>query len=287
MKKYTSKAFSLIEISIVILIIGILIAGAVQGSILVKASKLKMARSLTSNSPVSSINNLVLWLETTSEQSFSSDVEDGNGITTWYDINPQSTDKNNAIQNTAGKNPFYKSSLYNGLPGLLFDGVDDWLSVANNDNLNPGGGGFTLFIVSRVLNNASGFFYLTKGSGNSSTAGYAFYNFNLRIVTDTSVLGQSSGVISGLPSTMPEIYALTLSGSQARFYKNNSEVTPAAAYTGSVTSSSSLTIGSRNGGTLNSNIEVYEIIIFNRLLKSTEFVDINKYLSQKWKITIS
>ncbi|MBU6338893.1 MAG: prepilin-type N-terminal cleavage/methylation domain-containing protein [Rickettsiales bacterium] len=60
MKKNTYKAFSLIELSIVILVIGILFAGVMQGRSLIQKSRLKTAQSLTKSSPVSGIYGLLL-----------------------------------------------------------------------------------------------------------------------------------------------------------------------------------------------------------------------------------
>ena len=99
MKKISAKAFSLIELSIVILIIGILIAGVTQGSRLVSAMKLNTARTVTQSSEVNSITGVVTWLESTADKSFDDAEEtDGSIITNWYDINPQSLLKNNAQQ---------------------------------------------------------------------------------------------------------------------------------------------------------------------------------------------
>ena len=64
------KAFSLIELSIVILIIGIILAAVTQSSRLISKMKLATAKSLTQSSAVASINNLVLWLEPTMDTSF-------------------------------------------------------------------------------------------------------------------------------------------------------------------------------------------------------------------------
>jgi len=47
MKNNRLLAFSLIELSIVVLIVGILIAGVTQGSRLIRESKVKTARTLT------------------------------------------------------------------------------------------------------------------------------------------------------------------------------------------------------------------------------------------------
>lgn len=68
MIKKPNKGFSLVELSIVILIIGVLIAGVSQGIDLLQDSRLAAARMLTQSSRVNSIKNLVTWLETTSEK---------------------------------------------------------------------------------------------------------------------------------------------------------------------------------------------------------------------------
>ncbi len=50
MKRQNLKAFSIIEISVAILVIGILVAGITQASRLVGESGLRVARNLTTNS---------------------------------------------------------------------------------------------------------------------------------------------------------------------------------------------------------------------------------------------
>lgn len=133
------KAFSLIELSIVILIIGILVAGVMQSSRLINAMRTATAQQLTKASPVASIKNLLFWYETSLENSLiSSETEDGTAITIWNDINPQSTYKNNAYAgqrtnasgigynlatsgtsgNTSG--PTYVQNGINNIPTLRF-----------------------------------------------------------------------------------------------------------------------------------------------------------------------
>jgi prepilin-type N-terminal cleavage/methylation domain-containing protein len=98
-------AFSLIELSIVILIVGILIAGVTQGSRLVKESKLKTAISITSSSDVNSIPDLVMWLDATNEENLKTsafsdiattnygNIEDDDPISAWKDGNLTNVDK--------------------------------------------------------------------------------------------------------------------------------------------------------------------------------------------------
>jgi len=84
----------LIEISLVILIIGILIAGVLQGIDLYQDMKLVSARSLTTNSRVNRIKDLALWLESTQEISFlKNEAKDGVVVTKWNDINLASIDR--------------------------------------------------------------------------------------------------------------------------------------------------------------------------------------------------
>ena len=63
MKKNYKLGFSLIEISVVVLIIGVLIAAITTGTDLVKRSKLASARNLSSNSSIYGMKDLVLWFE--------------------------------------------------------------------------------------------------------------------------------------------------------------------------------------------------------------------------------
>lgn len=97
-----NSAFSLIELSIVILVIGILIAGITQSSRLVKQVRIRTAQTLTQSSPVNSIKDLAVWFEPTMESSFAdSETQNNSTITNWYDINSHSSIKNNATQDTA------------------------------------------------------------------------------------------------------------------------------------------------------------------------------------------
>jgi prepilin-type N-terminal cleavage/methylation domain-containing protein len=128
--RYLNKAFSLIELSIVILIIGILVAGVTQSSRLMKQFKLSSAQSITRSSDINSILDLVFWAETTLDNSLTNSsgsfqMEDGNAISQWSDINFRSNPKINLVQANTNNQPIYKSSGINGLPSISFDGVND------------------------------------------------------------------------------------------------------------------------------------------------------------------
>ena len=72
MKIKNKTAFSLIELSIVILIVGILVAGVVQTSRLVTRMRILNAQTVTRSSEIHLIKGLSVWIETVSEKSFDS-----------------------------------------------------------------------------------------------------------------------------------------------------------------------------------------------------------------------
>ena len=133
MKK--NKAFSLVELSVVILIIGILIAGVTQSGRLIRQIKLSTARSLTSSSDVASIRDVTAWFEATTAGVFTdingnTDIDDKSKLRAWRDVNPQKSisDKPIMTNGTAvdgssnNTEPKYIISGINGLPSVYFDG---------------------------------------------------------------------------------------------------------------------------------------------------------------------
>ena len=90
LNKNPKKAFSLVEISIVILIIGLLIAGISKASDMIFDANLKSGRALTKGAKVNRMPSLALWLETTlGESLLDKERYDTTTISVWRDINPQ------------------------------------------------------------------------------------------------------------------------------------------------------------------------------------------------------
>ena len=130
LKKH-QKAFSLVELSMVILIIGILIAGVSQGIDLYSDFKLASARNLTSGSIVARVPNLSMWWETTMENSFANPKpNDGELINQWNDINSQRAMKINLFNTSnSDSRPTYKASAINNLPALKFSNAQELRSA--------------------------------------------------------------------------------------------------------------------------------------------------------------
>lgn len=148
--KKINRAFSLVEITLVIVIIGTLIAGITKGIDLYQDFRLVSARKITENSIVSKIGDLALWLETTSEKSFNKAILNNNEeIIEWRDINPINTDKNIIFTNAAiSQRPKYQRNGLGGLPSIKFDGVDDVL-VKKFDKIIDSD--YSIFIVFNMI----------------------------------------------------------------------------------------------------------------------------------------
>ncbi len=149
------RAFTLIEISVTILIIGILIAGITNSSRIVLHSRLTSARNITQASTVPSIRSLELWLEPTYKSSFLEyQQEDGGFITKWNNLNPQATFKNNLTRNTAGDAKItYKRDGINGIPAVYFNGDTASTDYLSGTAIATPANEYSLFLVIRLDDN--------------------------------------------------------------------------------------------------------------------------------------
>jgi prepilin-type N-terminal cleavage/methylation domain-containing protein len=315
MKK--NKAFSMIEISIVILIIGILVAGVTQSSRLVKQIKLATARSITKSSPVPSIKDLSLWLETTTDESFIEiQADDEYRLTQWNDINPQNPVKFFAIKNGTTA-VTYTSEGINSIPSVKFTGdvgVGGYFILSQSNNIAQAskistfGNRFSFFVVSRPEIEVVGKFRVAFfNAGDPQNDGWGIvktadnkrgilFNDNMLCSTNTananSVGEVVSGIYEGVTSSNMTVYVngnvettsvVTQSGGSS--YTNSSSNDPAYS---PLTSNPAMYIGS-SGGAGNETWKglISEIIVYDRVLKNEERKSVEKYLGKKYGIKIN
>jgi prepilin-type N-terminal cleavage/methylation domain-containing protein len=147
-KKINKKAFTLIEISIVILVISVMIVGVITSKSILTKSRLANAQSLTQQSYVNDINNdLIAWYETSLEGSFKASElkNDGSYITVWNDSNKSVATKNNALApaSTSNQPILIQNVFYNSIPGLRFSGSQ----YLNFDGTKFAKNSYTIFVV--------------------------------------------------------------------------------------------------------------------------------------------
>jgi type II secretory pathway pseudopilin PulG len=289
-KQKSLKAFSLTELSIVIVIIGVVVISVIKGGLLVSQFRMATARSLTKSSPVASTSGLVLWLETTTEGSFDSynDLRDGSSITTWHDISQQKKVGFDATQSGASTlKPVFAEYSINSLPTLRFDG-DDYLSFDNSRFLD---GKLTMFILVKYDGYTSSNQYIIARYDGSSINGGNMVRFIFGADTvrnDIFDAGSPYPTATASIDTKPFIIRVINDGANAKLKINNEvEVVSTDTISGYNLANSSLpaAIGCRpDTSTVCLTGNIGEIIVFNRVLSSEENDAIQDYLNKKWKI---
>ena len=285
-------AFSLIEMSIVILVIGLLIAGVTGSSRLVKKAKLTTARTLTEGAPVNSIDDLVMWFETTSNRSFlTPEVADGTIIDTWFDIRNSLGAKIAAVQEEdAAYNPIYTKGAINNLPALkftkaggqylLFDGsvlvgTDYTLFVVDQRSVNGTGDDYMIGGDSVLANKIIGLGYRTGGtivySGHGGT-----HDINYSLAATNS-------------SAKARIFTATLSVDDGKtLYINGRQVAVDTTQDQRLVQYIAGYIG-RYGANIDYQYDGYigEVIFFARNLDTKERQAVENYLSKKWNVALN
>jgi len=114
------KGFTLIEIAVVILVIGVLLAGVAQALEMFAEASLKSARNLSKSSRLGRVDDLTLWFDATSEKAFDKEKGDGSAVSIWKDTNPKSTTAISSTSSSASLYPSYTLSEINSLPAVKF-----------------------------------------------------------------------------------------------------------------------------------------------------------------------
>ncbi|OFX29610.1 MAG: hypothetical protein A2X08_04970, partial [Bacteroidetes bacterium GWA2_32_17] len=200
----------------------------------------------------------------------------------WYD---KSVNNILVTQSDINKQPVYSSinSQMNNQPSVFFDGVDDYIkgsfsSTLFNDSI-------TLFFVQKIITsyNYSGSLVFVNNinsvDNNSPDNLIAFLDINGTMSAhrnNNSVLYQSNFI------TNPAIYQITTDGTTLKTYLNNvfaDSISSAGAF-----AFDNAIVGSRWNTTsiLPMNCDMFEIILYNRILSSTEQNQIIQYLYDKY-----
>lgn len=265
------SAFSVLELSIVLLIIAALTVGIVVTSPL-RNVRIINARSVTTQSGVAKIDGLVAWYETSAKKSIDvSQGYEGAQITKWTDINPFSLARKNASGNndfiiTASPKLTYKASSINSLPGLLFANQAINLGKFYQGTLIN----YTVFLVfspSNISDTATQIF-------DSGTAG----NSAIKIAKNAIALNSTSVTTTAtIKNSEPYIMAAYFAGASSKVFLNNSSIVIG----GGPYSLDGISLGSSGFMGV-----ISEVIVYSSILKVEERKEVMNYLAKKYKISI-
>jgi prepilin-type N-terminal cleavage/methylation domain-containing protein len=278
------KAYSLLELSIVVVIIGLLISGVTAGLGMIRASKISNARLFTSKSPVLETSGLVAWYETSLRESLDiNQANNGTAVTNWYDINPGSNSgvagatKKNKLESTNSSTTFVSDGI-NGVPSIKF----------------VSGGKFTLSSFYQGASAQNTIFVVVRPSIAQITPRFILDSFSSNVF---AISLNASGVALRAPAAInfntpisegsDYIISAYFNNADSKVFVNSASTAITTSTTIGSNSLVGLTVGLSQSGTNQYAGLISEIIIFNRILKTQERKDIMKYLSRKYKISVS
>ena len=291
------KAFSLFELSIVIVAIAVILTGAMAGSRLINKSRLASARLLTENSVVNNMEGLVMWLESSLESSFGNvELEDGMVVSTWNDRNPNAMIKNNATMTTSDSQPILKLNVFdNAIPAVYFDGVDDHFTF---DSTDLASGALSVFAVERRDNTTSHVQYVVSMTTTTNDAplimGYVnestpYYLHNSQVLNMHDVVNPLT--VEYTPNSKTPNLNIWVSNlaSGAKYWRDgfsSQHQETSSLPIAPLTDISEAYIARRTNSYATHYYKghIAEIIIFNRALKTSERKAVERYLKKKYRI---
>ncbi len=283
------KGFTLIELSTVIIIIGLLIAGITSGKSLVRTSKVSGARAITLSSQITTIPGMVLWTEAINKDSFlSSQIVDGSQLTTWYNREPSGFLTKNNLTTAASANVLYEEVSINDLPSVS-------MTVAGNMVLGNFVGSAlstsTIVIVFKptIAPTSTATIIADAGTSTSLTSSIGIKNDRVALNAGTAAETSTSTNPASFALNGQYILVVYFNGNSSKVFVNNTTEVggSGAVLTAGTNALSGLTIGANKSGASGIAAEISEVIVYNRILKDTERQDVMGYLSKKYKITVT
>lgn len=290
------RAFSFLEISIVILVVGLIIAGLMQSSRVIAQIRLNSARSQSISSGILAIEDLALWLDSTAEKRIISTTnytnpDNGDKVSIWMDSNSQLSNKNDATQATDANRPTYATASINGLPSIKFNGTSNYFTLNNVFTKD-----FTLFIVIRTTTVGGGGHSYGGNSilwADAQTNGYDSIPLAIGGGYANSFNGNPDSTInSGVTVNNDAAHVITVqrsldSGARTIIVDSNSTTTDSNGAAGTILNDNmTLVLGTNLIDSRYYSGYIGEIIVYSRVLPIEERKIVEKYLGKKWGVKI-
>ncbi len=284
----SKQAFTLIELSVVLIIVATILSGIIYGDGLVYSARVANSKAITGKSVVREMEGLVAWYEASLKDSINEQAKDAQ-ITEWRDMNPSSiASRRNSLTKTASAGMIRKYSGIKEMGSMSFNGSD---RISLTSFQQGSTAQVTAFLVFRplVAPTATARIILdSHSSGLTSSIGIKnnAVSLNAGFAVDTAT-GSSPASFLVDQDYILAVYFNGASSSSA--YVNNATILAGASNVSNPGSNqlSGLTIGSDRSGSNGFNGWISEVIIFNRPLKLQERKDVMSYLSNKYQISVS
>jgi len=277
------RAFSIIEMSIVVLIISILIGSISATRAMINKARLSNAQSLTQNSIVHNLSDdLVMWLETSLDTSFiASEVKnDLSKISIWRDNNKNTETKNNAVQTNSSIQPnIVKNAFYNSIPGVRFTGQ---LMTFNGAPLIRSS--YTIFVVEQRRDSGSSRYFIGGSDATCNSNLTLGYRSN-GVFTQAHWCHDIDASVPNYTSPIPRVHTIYFNNSIGKRYSiNGTLINSSTSQLNSIQAYNNPAIGRSFSWYYLGDIG--EVIIFKRSLNNDEIKAVENYLGSKFGIAV-
>lgn len=222
----------------------------------------------------------VLWMDAADTSKITTS---SNAVSLWKD---KSSSQNNASQGVAANQPLSGTRTHNGLNVIDFDGVNDFLQFSRNTALSAP---FTVFVFGQY--DTSTIINAIFGRQTAAINGQFVIRKETSAVFNSFLFGSGGGSSINFPGNLsPNIHCVYFQNGGAINYSiNNGAFLAGATTTGYDNAvATPLVVGAaNNSGSDPFDGFVGEIIVYNRVLVSSEIIKINRYLANKWGAAIS
>lgn len=216
-----------------------------------------------------------------------SGLVDGDPVTTWADLSGQG---NHATQGTGAAKPLYKVGIANGRPGVLFDGVDDFMSLTAGAATAMLTGDHTVFAVVKWVTFGSDGRIVTVANGTAST------RFSLRHLTGpvwnlawtTGAAGFNASFSAGdIPSAIvPQVVECVQSGANISGLLNGT--TGVSNTNAGTEAAAAQSMGANGSGAASfGNLYLMEFITYSAGLSAADRARVRRYLGARWGVAVS
>lgn len=191
---------------------------------------------------------------------------DAAAIAQWND---SSGNSRHLLQATAGNQPTWRAAVFNGMPAVRFDGVDDFMASAGFTLNQP----YELFVVGKQSAAGNGRVMvdgLTANSGALLRSGTSTTGFNA---------GTAVTVSSANPQDKTRLWHVTVDGANSvlRSDQNTAAVNPGTANPGGVT------VGAAGGGAASWFPGDIAEVLITPILTTGQRIGIRAYFAQKYR----
>jgi hypothetical protein len=220
--------------------------------------------------------NLTLWHDASDPNANSVLPADGTAMSTWADKSGKS---HGSSQGTGASQPLFKLNIVNGLPGVLFDGSNDFMNMQLASTFGISNSPYEIFVVAKSSSSAIQF--LTS----CATAGK--YEIDLNAAVGCSFIPTSGGTDIGTTNQYtdgnPHIFSgrVQSDGSQTSYVRVNRTDGGSPLTSGQSTTTAALRMGYRGNSTFPLAGYIFEIVICNTQLTTDQRTSLETYF-KRW-----